>query len=713
MANGSFSNYVKGSSESNYFGLYGEYTYSQNASGNYTDVTVDLYIRYESIDMYNQTQCSITINGSITSATVGTFKDSNKKYKLMTATTRISHNSDGTKNGVSISATWTPYMTYAGTTYNTLTAGTTVDLPKIPRASTFTLSATSVNVGSDITATIKTASSSFYHKIRFYINDTYTSESFQLGTSTSKQYTIPSNWANYIPSSTSCKAYCNVATYSNSDYSDASYIGFEKKEFTITIPSSSGGGTSTGCSPSISSLTASADSITTSDGTSRTILVQNKNKVTVTCSASGGTGSTIKSYTFTCKSGTNTISTKTVTTNSTTLGPFSQTGELEFSVVVTNSRSETATKSGIKLTCYAYSQPSFKSLTAYRSNNKGDKDNAGSYATCEYQLSYASVNSTNNITLEMKWSSGSATPLSKSTSTSGKYTTSSTISADNACNITFTLKDNYGAIATQNMNLLGSFKVFNISADGTGIAIGKLSEQSELFDSRWPIRSDDPAGTMKNLTQRKNNLISSSSDDTASTWIGHRNLATSYFNAKNLTNQPSNTGILLNIIGDDHLAHLFCATGSIYYRSGDASNGMGSWYKLITSYDGVAPVVLFSGGSNGTITLSESANNYNYLEIFYRDNNSAANSSIKVYSPNNKKIDLSIIQPSEDTNDPVGATWIKRTRYTISGTSIIPNTTNTGCFMIAKEGVVQNKYSTGGTNGNYIYITRVLGWKHS
>ena len=116
----------------------------------------------------------------------------------------------------------------------------------------------------------------------------------------------------------------------------------------------------------------------------------------------------------------------------------------------------------------------------------------------------------------------------------------------------------------------------------------------------------------------------------------------------------------------------------------------------------IIPVVLFTGNDLTPITLSDSAANYTYLEIFYVDNNSAGFNSTRVYNPNGKTVDLSIVEPSDTTPN---RTYIRRTAFTISGNTITPNTTTSGFVLIDGSSV-----ST--TNGaNYIAIHRVLGYE--
>lgn len=121
--------------------------------------------------------------------------------------------------------------------------------------------------------------------------------------------------------------------------------------------------------------------------------------------------------------------------------------------------------------------------------------------------------------------------------------------------------------------------------------------------------------------------------------------------------------------------------------------------NYINKFDGV---VLYenSSGSNGTITLNETVSNYNSIEIFYADNNSKDFNSVKVYSPNGKTCSLSTIEPATSLK-----TLFRRTRYTISSVTIIPDTANAGYTQITDTTVK----SVGETN--YIRIIRVVGYK--
>lgn len=111
--------------------------------------------------------------------------------------------------------------------------------------------------------------------------------------------------------------------------------------------------------------------------------------------------------------------------------------------------------------------------------------------------------------------------------------------------------------------------------------------------------------------------------------------------------------------------------------------------------------ILYSNdsGTNGNITLSESAANFDVLEIFYRDNNGVGNKSTRVYSPNGKWYDLSNIEPSGES------TIIRRTEYGISGTTMWIRNNDRGYVNIRASGNFVN------VDTSYIYIYRVIGWR--
>ena len=107
--------------------------------------------------------------------------------------------------------------------------------------------------------------------------------------------------------------------------------------------------------------------------------------------------------------------------------------------------------------------------------------------------------------------------------------------------------------------------------------------------------------------------------------------------------------------------------------------------------------VLYSSasGTAGTVTLSDSAENYTYLEIFYRSSGDNACGSVKVFSPNGKLVHLGTIHYIADYD------YAKFALVSVAGSMI---TFNQNYQIILKNN--GSEYSA----ENAIFITRVVGY---
>ena len=107
--------------------------------------------------------------------------------------------------------------------------------------------------------------------------------------------------------------------------------------------------------------------------------------------------------------------------------------------------------------------------------------------------------------------------------------------------------------------------------------------------------------------------------------------------------------------------------------------------------------VLYSSasGTAGTVTLSDSAENYTYLEIFYRSSGDNACGSVKVFSPNGKLVHLGTIHYIADYD------YAKFALVNVSG-SMITFSQNYQITLKSNGSVYSAE--------NAIYITRVVGY---
>ena len=139
-----------------------------------------------------------------------------------------------------------------------------------------------------------------------------------------------------------------------------------------------------------------------------------------------------------------------------------------------------------------------------------------------------------------------------------------------------------------------------------------------------------------------------------------------------------------------------------------ASLSNGTWITSISSDYGTQyflkpafPTSLYSNssGTSGTITLSETAANFNYLEVYYALTTDSGYSCSKAQSPNGKKVNLQIVNGIATNNISIAGCTIS-----ISGTSI---TFSAGKTIAIASGFTLNGFS----NTNEIKIYKILGYR--
>lgn len=122
-------------------------------------------------------------------------------------------------------------------------------------------------------------------------------------------------------------------------------------------------------------------------------------------------------------------------------------------------------------------------------------------------------------------------------------------------------------------------------------------------------------------------------------------------------------------------------------------------YEMLKEY--IKPVVLYNNpsGSQGTITLSDSVANYEYIEIFFINNDNSYQSTGKLYNSNNHAVYLISIGSNRS-----GTSWLKASEVIPQG-----NLIKFGAYY--SEITLQNNKSVTTSYKNYNYIIRVVGYK--
>lgn len=122
-------------------------------------------------------------------------------------------------------------------------------------------------------------------------------------------------------------------------------------------------------------------------------------------------------------------------------------------------------------------------------------------------------------------------------------------------------------------------------------------------------------------------------------------------------------------------------------------------------YTAPASVVIYSGKSNATISLSHVTTDFAYLEIFYTDNNGKLGGYTKLIpkASTDESAVIAVLSMTEASTSTT--TMIRRTAYTISGSTLIPDLTNAGYTRLTNGSSVEHLSAT----TNFLYITKVVG----
>lgn len=149
-----------------------EWRATQNVAGNYSDVSIWLYL--QSMDSYGTLyasavgQAQVTANGVKQTENATSQLNAYQKKLLLAKVWRVNHNSDGSKS-FSISASYFVNVTYSGVYYGTISIPSfSVSLNKIPRKSSLN-PVPDLNIPNKLGVSITRQSSSFTHNLTVWV----------------------------------------------------------------------------------------------------------------------------------------------------------------------------------------------------------------------------------------------------------------------------------------------------------------------------------------------------------------------------------------------------------------------------------------------------------------------------------------------------------------------------------------------------------------
>lgn len=543
---------------------------SNNITNNTSNITVTVYVQrvdtyqYETAwDLETKPSVSLKVGGSAKSPTI--YYIDTRNHKLCTVATwtgDVTHSADGTLK-LALSCDWVMGNTslYSGSISDNITLDT---IPRASQPSCITWPQTTQNVG-DIGSTFTihmNKKGAFTH----YVYCKWGSKTVEIGKNVADNvsWTIPIDFANDVPNSTTGTGTIYVDTYNGTNK-----IGTQSVSFTASVPA---------YNLTISNIALTGNNLLSG------AYVQGKSTVTVNITATTMYGATIKSYS-------STVDGKTYTGNSFTSSALSN-GSKTVSVTVTDTRGKTATLSSSAFTVYAYAIPNITEFTLDR-----QEDETTVIATVKGTISAINNKNAKVITVELN---GVTQTISSSSYTINGTTTFTNVPTDNTLTATAKITDSYTSV-TQDAVLPTVAVTMDYHYSGKGIAMGKVSETEGLLDVAWEIKTGKPEKTLDNFSYRGHNVIDANEDDTTYNWGLQGNLATSFYTDASKLTKPSTWGFLVNVtngVGSSEIHQLWLeqAGGSIYHRGGNGS-GFKSWYRLLDNAN--CPDYVVEQGTSG------------------------------------------------------------------------------------------------------------------
>ena len=369
--------------------------------------------------------------------------------QIATGNFNVAHNADGTKTG-------SFYSVFTSSAHGTVNVSGSMALSTIPRASTPTLSASTVNYGDSVIIHTNRLSTAFTHNMWA----SFSGEPVIIGNSydISATWTVPLTMMNKIPNATS--SFCTIYV---DTYSGGTFIGTKTVILNITVPSN--------IVPTISTKT-HAEAVS---GLFANIggYVQSLSKIRATLGGDGSYGSTITGYEIT-------IDGKTYGGSDVTSNVITSSGDSTITYKVTDSRGRTATGTNA-ITILAYTQPNLTSFSVVRK--------VGATTTLQVYragtFSHLTANNTGTMVVYTKLKTATDWGTAKSTITSTTGTINETIElTGHSDTLSYDVKvvfyDEFTSANPSTATLSVSTVTVPMSWSKTGIGAGKVWEQGAL-----------------------------------------------------------------------------------------------------------------------------------------------------------------------------------------------------------------------------------------
>ena len=555
---------------------------SKNIAGNYTNMGYKLSLvssngwPYASGGSY---PWSIKDNGVVkASGTISSYNvPAGGIFQIATGNFNVTHDADGAK--------WCDfYGQFSSSAHGNIDVYGGMNLVTIPRASTPTLSASTVNYGDSVTINTNRLSTDFTHNMWA----SFSGEAVTIGNAytTSTTWTVPLTMMNKIPNATN--SFCTIYV---DTYSGGTFIGTKTVTLNTTVPSN--------IVPTISTKThaeAVAGLFANIGG-----YVQSLSKIRATLDGAGSYGSTITGYEIT-------IDGKTYGGSDVTSDVVTSSGSSTITYKITDSRGRTATGTNA-ITILTYAQPNLTSFSVVRK--------VGATTTLQVNRSgtFSHLTAKNQATMviytKLKTATDWGTAKNTVTSTTGAIDAtieltghSDTLSYD----VKVVFYDEFTSANPSTATLPISTVVVPMSWSKTGIGAGKVWERGALdvggdayISGKFNVTGDTAVSGTLNATGTTNmsgalNLLSK--DGTGLKRVYPNSKGTGWF-------KDETTGLVLQW-GNG----IFNPTGSVYDLSRSLPVGMPTDFTSV--HVSIRPMDVESWIFNGSI------NAYPYNQSSFR-----------------------------------------------------------------------------------------------
>lgn len=444
---------------------------------------------------------TVVINGStVHNANHAPTVNAGQTVWVASGTTTVSHNADGSKS-ISASASFSCSDTFQYSPRTGSCSGN-LTLTTIPRATTPSVDKPSLDCGSVIKITGTSASSSFSHKLYSLWNGTekLIATLDKGSTAVSYSYTIPTSWESDIPNATSA-----IATFILETLNGSTVIGRKTINATVKVRS--------GVLPMIGNPTLEdTNTICHTMG----MYVQSQSRIKFTIPTSGNQGSTITS-----------ISTKidgqTYNSDTFTTRVIQNSGNLSYTITVTDSRGRTATKSG-SINVVAYNPPSLTNVSAKRANSSYAVDEvSGTYALLHFKVGFTSLSNKNVTSFYIQYRASGASSWTKINSWANNYTLNQDYKADNrftsttaTYEVAFGVKDKFMSdYSWQIVTVTPTYTLINFGKDGKSLT---FFGQDVNTPNVLTINGDLAINSIKENTSSTKLLVANGSTVTYRDW---------------------------------------------------------------------------------------------------------------------------------------------------------------------------------------------------